>query len=62
VLFAGDQPPLAPTELSEDGSRVDVLFVVWIGSGVLAGGMRAGLWPWLSEQPGLGLDEDAAAG
>ena len=24
--------------------------------------MRAGLWPWLGEQPGFGLGEDAAAG
>jgi hypothetical protein len=47
--------------LSEDVSRVDVLFVGWVGLAVLAGGLRARLWVWLSEQPGLGLDEDAAA-
>ena len=45
----------------EDVSRVDVLFVGWVGLGVLAGGLRAGLWTWLSEQSGFGLDEDAAA-
>ena len=42
-------------------SRVDVPFIVWAGLGVLVGGLRAGLWVWLSEQPGLGLDEDAVA-
>jgi hypothetical protein len=47
---------------SEDGSRVDVLFVVWVGLGVLVGGLRVGLGAWLGEQPGFGLDEDAAAG
>ena len=45
----------------EDGSRVDVLFVGWVGLGVLAGGLRAGLRVWLGEQSGFGLDEDAAA-
>jgi hypothetical protein len=40
---------------------VDVLFVVWVGLGVLAGGLRAGFRVWLSEQSGFGLDEDAAA-
>jgi hypothetical protein len=49
------------TQVSEDVPRVDVLFVGWVGLGVLAGGPRAGLWPWLSEQSGFGLDEDAAA-
>ena len=47
---------------SEDDSRVDVLFVGWIGLAVLAGELRAGLWVWLGEQSGFGLDEDAAAG
>jgi len=45
----------------EDVSRVDVLFVGWVGLGVLAGGLRAGLRVRLSEQSGFGLDEDAAA-
>jgi hypothetical protein len=48
--------------ISEDGSRVDVLFVGGVGLGVLVGGPRAGLWVRLSEQTGFGLDEDAAAG
>jgi hypothetical protein len=52
-------PVLSP--LLRDGSRVDVLFVGWVGLGVLAGGLRAGLRVWLGEQSGFGLDEDAAA-
>jgi hypothetical protein len=48
-------------DLSEDVSRVDVLFVGGAGLGVLAGGLRAGLWVRLGEQSGFGLDQDAAA-
>jgi UDP-N-acetylglucosamine 1-carboxyvinyltransferase len=47
---------------SEDGSRADVLFVGWVGLGVLFGALRAGLGVRLVEQSGFGLDEDAAAG
>jgi hypothetical protein len=63
-LVRGSRGPRAATSVpavSEDGSRVDVLFVVWAGLAVLAGGLRAGLWVRLSEQSGFGLDEDAAA-
>jgi hypothetical protein len=52
---------MMPAGTSEDVSRVDVLFVGWVGLGILAGGLRAGLWAWLGEQAGFGLDEDAAA-
>src|SRR5580693_594964 len=41
-----------PQVHSEDGSRVDVLFVGGVGLGVLAGGLWAGLWAWLDEQSG----------
>jgi hypothetical protein len=53
--------PCAYSHLSEDVSRVYVPFVGWVGLGVLAKGPQSRLWPWLGEQPGLGLDEDAAA-
>ena len=45
----------------EDVSRGDVSFVGWVWLGVLVGGPQAGLWTWLGEQAGLGVDEDAAA-
>jgi hypothetical protein len=47
--------------LSEDVSRAGVLFAVGVGLGVLVGGPLAGSRSRLGEQPGLGLDEDAAA-
>jgi hypothetical protein len=52
---------MAARAVLEDVSQVDVLFVVWVGLGVLAGGLRAGLWAWLGEQFRFGLDEDAVA-
>ena len=57
-------PPLivqTRAEVLEDDSRADVLFVGWVGLGVLAGGPRVGLRVWLREQSGFDLGEDAAA-
>jgi type IV secretion system protein VirD4 len=54
-------PVPLPSWLSEDVSRTGVLFVGWVGLGVLAEGLPVWLWVWLGEQSGLGLDEDAAA-
>jgi hypothetical protein len=48
-------------DISEDVLRVDVLFMVRVGLGVLVMGVLVGLGAWQGEQAGFGLGEDAAA-